>query len=416
VLAGRKTNLGDALKSGARTSSGAVHQRLRGALVVAQIAVCLVIVVCAALFARSTGNASRINPGYRTDHILMASAQLGIQGYDSIRGKQFERDVVRRVGELPGVRSVALARYTPFGYNNDIQYAIPEVTAAKIPDNGVGCFNNIVSPEYFATMGLPIVEGRAFNAHDDENAPKVAVVTTQFAKRLWPRQSAIGKRFKIGKNGPQLEVVGVSGDIQYFSIGEAPKPFFFRPYAQHYRSSFTINVHAAAEPAALMKQLRASIASLDPTLPVFDVRSFEDHILNGRALLGTRVGAWFAAVFGALALVLASVGVYGLISYSVAQRRREIGIRVALGARAGAVVRLVVRQGITIAIVGVLLGLAMAFGVTGLLSKLLYGVAPHDPLILGGVALTLAAVGAAASLIPARRAASVDPLIALRAE
>ncbi|HEY9227357.1 MAG TPA: ADOP family duplicated permease, partial [Gemmatimonadaceae bacterium] len=266
VFAARKTNLGDALKAGSRGLSGGAHQRLRSVLVVAQISVCMVIVVSAALFARSTGNAARINPGYRTDHMLMATAQLGLSGYDSVRGKEFERDIVRRLGELPGVQSVALQRYTPFGYNNDIAYAIPERTTAKIPENGVGCFNNIVTPEYFATWGIPIVEGRGFNAQDNESTPKVAVVTRQFAQRVWPNESAIGKRFQLDKDGPQIEVVGVSGDVQYFSIGETPKPFFFRPYAQAYRSSFTLAVHTAVDPASLTNQLRATISSLDATL------------------------------------------------------------------------------------------------------------------------------------------------------
>jgi predicted permease len=416
VLAGRKTNLGDVLKAGARGSASGTHQRIRAALVIAQIAVCVIIVVCAALFARSTGNASRINPGFRTANVLMASAQLGLQGYDSIRGKQFERELLRRLERVPGVESAALARYTPFGYNNDIEYVIPEVTTAKLPDNGVGCFNNIVTPEYFRTWGLPIVEGRGFADTDDEDAPPVAVVTRAFAQRVWPDQPALGKRFKIAKNGPQIQVVGVSGDIQYFSIGETPKPFFFRPYAQNYRGTFTVAVHSAVDPASLANQLRATISSLDATLPVYDVFTFEDHVRNGRALLGTRIGAWFAAVFGALALVLASVGVYGVIAYSVAQRRREIGIRVALGARASEVVALVVRQGLRIAIAGTLLGLVLTLAVTHVLTKLLYGVAPRDPLILGGVALSLALVGAVASLLPARRAASVDPLVALREE
>jgi putative ABC transport system permease protein len=416
VLGSRKTNLADALKAGSRGSTGAFHQRVRGVLVIAQIAVCVVIVVCAALFARSTGNASRINPGYRIDHMLMATAQLGVQGYDSIRGKEFEREVVRRVAAIPGVRSVALQRYTPFGYNNDIEFVIPEISTVKLPENGIGCFINIVTPEYFITWNLPIVEGRAFTARDDENAPKVAIVTRQFASKLWPGESAIGKRFKVGKDGPMHEVVGVSGDIQYFSIGETPKPFFFRPYAQNYRSGFTVTAHTAVDPASLANQLRATIALLDPTLPVFDVRSFDDHVRNGRALLGTRIGAWFAGIFGVLALVLASVGVYGLIAYSVAQRTREIGIRVALGARAGAVVGLVVRQGIRIAVAGVLVGVALTFGVTQLLANLLYGVSARDPIIFGSVAIALSAVGAMASLLPARRAATVDPLVALREE
>lgn len=271
-----------------------------------------------------------------------------------------------------------------------------------------------MTPEYFTTWNIPIIEGRSFTARDDEHSPSVAVVTQQFARRVWPNESAVGKRFRISKDGPPIEVVGVSGDIQYFVVGETPKPFFFRPYAQNYRGSFTVTVHTAVDPASVANQLRATISSLDATLPVFDVRTFDDHIRNGRALLGTRVGAWFAAVFGALALVLASVGIYGLIAYAVAQRRREIGIRVALGARSSAVVALIVRQGVQIAVVGVVIGLAITFGVTQLLSKLLYGVTPRDPLILGTVSLALAAVGALASIIPARRAATVDPLEALR--
>jgi predicted permease len=416
VLAMRRTNLTDVLKSGARGSGGRAHQRVRGALVIAQIAVSVVIVVCAALFARSTSNASRINLGYRTDHILMASATLGIQGYDSVRGKQFQREVVQRVAQLPGVRGVALARYTPLGYNNDIEYALPEASPTKIPENGIGCFNNIVTPEYFATAGVPIVEGRGFDAHDDEHAPKVAIVTKRFAEQVWPGMSAVGKRFRVGKDGPAYDIVGVAGDIQYFSIGESPKAFFFRPYAQNYRSTFTLNVLTAADPGALTNQLRATIASLDPGLPVFDVRTMNDHVLNGRALLGTRIGAVFSAVFGLLALILASVGVYGLISYSVVQRTREIGIRVALGARMPLVIGLVVRQGFTVALIGIAVGVALTLFVTQLLSKLLYGVAPHDPFVFGAVSLTLVAVGVAASLLPARRATRVDPLVALRTE
>jgi len=211
-------------------------------------------------------------------------------------------------------------------------------------------------------------------------------------------------------------VVGVSADIQYFSIGERPKAFFFRPYAQNYRSSFTVNVFTSVDPVSLTNQLRATIASLDPELPVFDVRSMRDHVVNGRAIFGTRIGAVFAGVFGLLALILASVGVYGLISYSVAQRTREIGIRVALGANMSLVIGLVVRQGLTIALIGITVGIGLTLFVTRLLSKLLYGVAPHDPFVFGAVALTLIAVGAVASLVPARRATRVDPLVALRTE
>jgi predicted permease len=415
LLATRRTNLTDTLKAGGRGASGG-HQRLRGVLVVSQLAVCVTIVVCAALFARSAANASRVDPGFRTDHILIATAQLGTQGYDSVRGARFEREIERRVAALPGVRSAALARYTPFGYNNDIESVLPESPTAPIPENGIGSFNNVVTPSYFETMRIPIVEGRGFDERDNESAPKVAIVTQAMARRIWPGESALGKRFRITKDGPVLEIVGVTGDIQYFSLGETPKPFLFRPYAQWYHSSFTITIHTSVDPASLAGAVRGAVASLDPTLPVFDVRSFDEHIRSGRALLGTRLGAAFSEAFGGLALLLAAVGLYGLLSYAVAQRTREIGIRVALGAHTSTVVRLVVRQGLTMVAVGAAIGLAITFGVTRLLTALLFGVAPRDPVILGGVVAILLAVGVVASMVPAVRAARVDPLTALRAE
>jgi predicted permease len=346
----------------------------------------------------------------------MATAQLGTQGYDSVRGAQFERDVVRRVATLPGVRSVSLARYTPFGYNNDIEFILPESPTAPVPDNGVGAFNNVVTPSYFATMRIPIEEGRGFDERDDAAAPKVAIITRAMARRIWPGQSALGKRFRVTKDGPALEIVGVSGDIQYFSLGETPKPFLFRPYAQWYRSSFTLVIHTSVDPTSMTSAVRGAVASLDPTLPVFDVRSLDEHIRSGRALLGTRLGAAFSEAFGALALVLAAVGLYGLLSYAVAQRTREIGIRVALGAHTSGVLRLVVRQGLVLSAVGAAIGLVMTVAVTRLLAALLFGVAPHDPVILGAVVVILLVVGALASMIPALRAARVDPLTALRAE
>jgi ABC-type antimicrobial peptide transport system permease subunit len=213
-----------------------------------------------------------------------------------------------------------------------------------------------------------------------------------------------------------LQIVGVTGDIQYFGLGETPKPFVFRPYAQGYRPTFTLTIRTAPDPASVAGSVRAAVASRDPALPLFDVRTRQDNIDNGRALLGTRLGAGFATVFGVLALILATIGVYGLVSYSVTQRTREIGIRVALGARAPTVIRLVVRQGMTIAVIGVAVGAMLTLLVTQALAKLLYGVAPRDPVVLTAVAGVLVTVALLASLIPAGRASRVDPMAALRAE
>jgi len=406
ILATRRTDLTDLLKAGARGISGG-HQRLRGVLVVSQLAVCVTIVVCAALFARSAANASRIDPGFRTDHIMIATSQLGTQGYDSVRGAQFEREIERHVAGLPGVRSVALARYTPFGYNNDIEYLRPEAPTAQVPDNGIGAFNNIVTPSYFETMRIPIVEGRGFEERDNASAPNVALITRAMAKRIWPGQSALGKRFRVAKDGPVIEVVGVTGDIQYFSLGETPKPFLFRPYAQWYRSSFTLVVHTTVDPTSLAGAVRGAVTSLDPTLPVFDVRSFDEHIRSGRALLGTRLGAAFSEVFGGLALLLAAVGLYGLLSYAVAQRTREIGIRLSLGASQREVVRLVLQQGMRLVALGSGIGLVLGLGAGALLSKRQFGIAPFDLPVLVGAAVLFAAATVVIALLPAR-ATDVD--------
>jgi predicted lysophospholipase L1 biosynthesis ABC-type transport system permease subunit len=208
----------------------------------------------------------------------------------------------------------------------------------------------------------------------------------------------------------------VTRDAQHNFVGEQPKPFWFLPQTQQYTSSLTLHVHTAVDPVPLAPAVRAAFASLDPDLPVFDVRTMQEHLTRGRAMIFTRLGAAFAVAFGLLALALAAVGVYGVVSYSVTQRTREIGIRMALGARLAAVLGLVVRQGAGLAVVGIAVGLLAAFGVGRVLGSLLYGVRPSDPLILGGVALLLGFVALGASYLPARRAARVDPLLALRSE
>jgi macrolide transport system ATP-binding/permease protein len=418
ALRGTRADLQDALKSGSRTSSGGQH-RLQRVLVVAQIAVSLVVLVCAALFSSSTRNASRLDLGFRVDHLLMLSAQLRDQGYDSTRGKAFTEEIVRRVSALPGVRAVTTARYIPFGYNNDIEQIFPDAPGAQLPESGFGFFGNFVGPRYFETMGMPLLAGRDFAAQDDPRAPRVAVVNAAFVKRVWPGDpvdAALGRRFRIDKDGAPSTIIGIVRDAQYNFLGETPKPFWYLPQTQHYTSSLTLHIHTTVDPTSVAPAVRAAFSSLDPTLPLFDIRTMQEHLMRGRALLFPRLGAAFAAVFGLLALGLAAVGVYGVVSYAVTQRTREIGIRMALGARLAAVLGLVVRQGAGIAGTGIIVGLLAAVGVSRLLGSLLYGVQPTDPVIFGGVAVLLGAVALGASYLPARRAAKVDPLVALRAE
>ena len=417
AMAARKRNFSDLLRSGTGNSGSASHTRLRSALVVGQIAVSVVVLVCAGLFARSLGYVTKMSLGFRSDHMLMLSTSLRVQSYDTVRGRALYRELQRRASLLPGVRSVGLTRYLPFGFERDLFNIMPIAPLVSVPPNGFGYFGNVVGDDYFTTMGIPLLEGRLFTERDDASAPQVAVVNDAFARAVWPGQTAVGKRFHIDTpTGPIIEIVGVVRGMQDLFPGETPKPYIFRPLSQDYRSDMTLVVRSAQDPLALAASSRAMIAALDPSLPVFDVRTMDDHLHNGQGFLFTRIGSSFAAVFGLLALVLATVGVYGVVSYSVAQRTREIGVRVALGARLTSVLRLVIGQGMKLAWIGASVGLLLALATTGVLSSILYGVAPRDPIVFGGVVALLTVIAGAACLIPAWRATRIDPLIAIRSE
>ncbi|MDF2771144.1 MAG: permease [Geminicoccaceae bacterium] len=415
--AARKRNLNDVLRSGTGNSATVGHRRLRSALVAGQIAISVVVLVCAGLFVRSSANASRMSLGFRTDSLLMLSTELRSQSYDSVRGQQFYRELLRRAAAVPGVKSVALARFVPFGYDRATRTIVPIAPGVQVPVNGFSHFHNVVGGDYFATMGVPLLDGRLFTDRDDANAPPVAIVSDAFVNAVWPGQPAVGKRFHFGgDDGPIVEIVGVVRGMQDMILGETPRPYVFLPVAQAYRSPMTILVRTASDPSAVARPMRAVIAGLDPSLPVFDVRSMDDHLRNGQALLFTRLGSAFATVFGLLALVLATVGVYGVVSYSVAQRTREIGVRMALGARQPAIVRLVLGQGLRLGWIGLGVGLVLSVATMGVVSSVLYGVTPRDPVVLGSVVALLTLVVAIASLVPARRAMRIDPITSLRSQ
>jgi len=415
--AARKRNLHDVLRSGTGNSATGAHRRLRSALVAGQIAISVVVLVCAGLFVRSSANATRMNLGFRTDHLLMLSTELRSQSYDSVRGQQFYRDVLRKAAAVPGVKSVGLSRFVPFGYDRVIRPIVPIAPGVPVPTNGFTYFNNVVGGDYFAAMGIPLLEGRAFTDRDDASAPLVAVVTDALVKAVWPGQPALGKRFRFGgDDGPVIEIVGVVRGFQEMLLGEAPKPYIFLPVDQAYRTPMTILVETAADPSSVARSIRAVVAGLDPSLPVFDVRTMDDHLRNGQAMLFTRLGSAFATVFGLLALVLATIGVYGVVSYSVAQRTREIGVRMALGARRPAILRLVVGQGLRLGWIGLGIGLVLSVATMGVVSSVLYGVGPRDPVVLGAVVGLLTLVVAVASLVPARRAMRIDPMTSLRSQ
>lgn len=418
ALKASRANVHDALREGGRGSSeSGKRMRMRGALVVAQVAGSLVLLVSAGLFVRSLGNAHTVDLGWNYRGILNLSMDVEQLGYDETRGRNFYRELERRAREIPGVEAVSLAYSTPMGhYNNgDYVYREGEVVDPNQRPRAVGY--NQVTPDYFQVLGIALLRGRGFTEQDDENAPRVAVVNEKFAEKYWPGQDPIGKRFRIkNEKEPLLEVVGVARNGKYSFIFDEVNPYFFLPQAQSYSALRALQVRTKLPPETLTAALRNEIRSLDADLPVFDVGTMDRALQGGNGFFLVNMGAVFAGALGLLGLALAVIGVYGVVSYSASQRTQEIGIRMALGAQRGQILNMVLRQGVSLVGIGVALGLVAAFFLSRTMANFLFGVSAHDPLTFAGVTLLLALVALAACLIPARRATRIDPLIALRYE
>jgi macrolide transport system ATP-binding/permease protein len=388
---------------------------MRNAFVVTQFALSLLLLIGAGLFLRSLRNAYSIDPGFDPDNVLTMSVNLQLNGYSETRGKQFSRQLSDRLQELPGVISATLSAFPPltplFGSRRRV------VVAGYNPRPGedMEFHYNIVGPEYFQTLRIPLLSGRAFTVQDGQGAPGVLIVNETFARRFWPGQDPLGKRLSVtGPQGTLLEVIGIARDGKYITLGEDPKPFFYLPALQHYNSRVTVLARTAGDPKGMLAGVRQEIRALDPNLPVTEVSTLMEYL--GVSLYPARAAAALLAILGLVALLLASVGIYGIMSYSVGRRAREIGIRMALGAQRRDVLGLVVGQGMKVIGVGVAMGLAGAFALTRFLSSWLYGISATDPVTFAGTPLLLAGVALVASYLPARRAARVDPIVALRYE
>ncbi len=387
--------------------------RLSRALVGFQVALSLLLLVAAGLLIRSLGAARAAHPGFDAKGVLVASFDLVQSGYTPREARAFLLRLIESVGALPGVEAVSLGRRIPLGLGGSSSTRGMQVEGYVPPANeALWAYSNVVGPAYFATLRIPLEGGRDFTSADTEGAPPVVVINQTMARRYWPGREAVGGRIEIG--GRWCSVVGVARDSKLRQLQEPPAPAFYLPVLQVERPPQLALFVRGGDAAAQAQALRARVAQLDPRLPLFGLRSLEAHA--SAATIQPRLASSLLGALGALALVLTAVGLYGLLSYRVGQRRREIGIRAALGARRAETFALVLREGLATVAVGTLVGLALAALAARALRGLLFGVSPADPLTYAAVAGVLGSVALLACALPARRALRVEPLEVLRCE
>jgi predicted permease len=414
ALQGSRPDLATALNDrSAQTGRGNRILSLRNLLVMGQVAFSMIALIGAGLFLRSMSNAHRIDPGFDSRRLGMISFDLGAQGYDEARGQEFARSVVERVSALPMIEAAAVASSPPFG-GGFSRTVFPEGQDHTDRRNGRLTPLIQVTPAYFESIGMSIVRGRGFTGADRAGTPMVAVINQTMARRMWPDEEAIGRRFRCFGEDWIIEVVGIAPDAKYFTLGEEPQPFFYLPFLQHYAPNVTLYVRAYGDPAGVLGNVRTMVQEMDRSMPLTNVNTSREVV--DQVLWAPRMAAQLLASFGGLALVLASIGIHGVISYSVRRRTHEIGIRIALGAQVGDVVRMVLWQAGLIVAAGVAGGIGIALVAGRGLGSLLYGVRSADPVTFASTAALLMAITLLASYIPARRATRIDPLEALRTQ
>ncbi|MGH9444226.1 MAG: ABC transporter permease [Terriglobia bacterium] len=411
-----RANPSDALHEGGRGIVSGRH-RLRNGLVIAQIAGSVVLLVVAGLFTRSLEEAQHMELGFNPDHVLNLTMDPHDAGYDKARGREFFHDLLSQVRSLNSVKSASLAFSYPASEYVEDERVYVEGHELPPGQAGPSVFDNSISPGYFKTMGIPILEGRGFAKTDSQSAPDVAVINQTMAREFWPDENAIGRRFKLSSDGEKwIQVVGIARDSKYYDLFTKARPYFYLPLDQDYSDLETLQVRTLEPPETMIAEVEQQIHSLAPGLPVFGAQTMTQALDSPNGFFDYRLASGLAATLGLLGLILAVVGVYGVVSYTASQRTHEIGIRMALGAQASDVWKMVFGQGLTLAGEGVLVGLLAAFAVSRVMAHIVFGVSAYDPLTFGGVTALLAVVALLACYIPARRAAKVDPMVALRYE
>jgi predicted permease len=401
----------------------------RNLMVVGQIALSLTLLTAAGLFIRSARTTQEVQPGFRIENSTLIEVDPSLAGYDEAHGRQVIRAVLERLRAVPGVESASMAATVPFGMvslGKSIQRASdapsPSGTKSKESD-GLSCRFNVVGDEYFTTLGVPLLQGREFHRSEVENtnADAVVVLDQLAAERLWPGGKAVGQHIRLLAEGEvkgsrDAEVVGIVGSVQEEVLGEGLQPHVYVPFGQEYQADMTIHLKTTAQGANFLESLRREVSAVDSRLPVIELRTMHNHLEAGFDLWVVRTAARMFSIFGAVALVLAMVGLYGLRAYTVARRTREIGIRLALGAKPGDAQRMILREGLMITTLGVVAGLALSLLVGKVLGSVLYKVSGVDPLVFVTATVVMGGVSLLACYLPALRASRVDPMVALRYE
>jgi putative ABC transport system permease protein len=412
-----RTNLSDALKEGGRSAMSTLRRRrVRSILVVAEMALALVLLIGAGLMIRSFQRLGAVNPGFRMDHLLTLRTQLAGSRYSTDPAViAFYKEAVERIGHLPGVRSAGAINYLPLtGMASATGF-----TVVGRPDPGAGnelvTAVRVVDPNYFRTMGIPLLKGRGFTEHDNRQSPHVLIISQTLAQRYFPDEDPIGKKLKVEwRNTPSEEIVGIVGDILHDGLDARPEAMIYWPAARMAYEFMTLVMRTDGDPMNMVSSAIKEIRALNPDQSVSDVRAMDSVVAE--SVSRQRFNMLLLGIFAAVALALAAVGIYGVMAYSVTQRTQEIGVRIALGAARGDVVRMLVGQGFILALGGVGFGLAAALALTRLMNSLLFGITATDPLTFAGLSLVLVTVAIIACYIPARRATRIDPLVALRYE
>ncbi|MCZ6836880.1 MAG: ABC transporter permease [Planctomycetota bacterium] len=390
---------------------------LRNVLVVSQVAVSLVLLIGAGLFLRSLGSARAFDPGFTHDGVLAVAIDLGMLQYDEAKGRDFHESLLRQAQSIPGVEAASLISNVPLGFSRSRDIFWIEGEPSFDPEDAAGHRVSWTAtvPGLLDTLDIPLLRGRDFDDHDHANTLPVVIVNAVFAEKHWPGEDPLGKRLSLdSESGPFAEVIGVAKTVKYRRLSEVPTPFLYLPLAQRYSPTFTLLARTGGDPMTVLPAVREMLRGIDPEFVPTETRTLTSAI--GMSLLPARIAAGLFTVFGALALALTTIGLYGVMSFMVSQRTREIGIRLAVGAKPRDVRRLVLRRAVRLAVIGIVIGLPLAFGTGQLLQGFLYDVSSTDPLTFGGVTFLLMSVALLATYVPARKAMKVDPMVALRHE